>query len=75
MSSGMFVPTLFGISGFLIVGMGAAYQCSFNWVGNGSLICGGVFIVACPIGYLAGVFVFWLGRALIRVLAGRSANT
>ncbi len=74
MPSGMIVPTLFGIAGFVLIGLGTAWQCSVSWIGHGGWICGGVFIVMAPVGYFAGLAVFWLLRGLFRVLVGRTAN-
>ena len=68
MLSGRMKPTLFGIAGFLILGLWVAFQCSFNWVGNGSLVCGGLFILMAPVGYFAGLLVRRSVKVLVRIV-------
>jgi hypothetical protein len=72
---GMLISTMFGGIGFVVLGLWGALQCSVSWVGHASLLCGGVFILLGPVGYVAGLAVYWLLRTLMRVLTGGPANT
>lgn len=59
---GMLFSTMLGGIGLVTFGLGGALGCSTYWIGHGSLICGGVFVLLAPVGYLAGVAIFWLLR-------------
>ena len=66
--SWMLVSAVFCGLGFVVFGLGGAFSCSVYWIGHGSLICGGVFVLLAPVGFAAGLAVVWLARALIRGL-------
>jgi hypothetical protein len=66
---GMLFSTMLGGIGLVTFGLEGALGCSTYWIGHGSLICGGVFVLLAPVGYLAGVAIFWLLRTLTRAFA------
>ena len=68
MRSGMLVPTLFGIIGFVGFGAWGTIQCSINWIGHASALCGGVFILLATIGYFAGILTYRLLKIMVRVI-------
>jgi hypothetical protein len=70
----MLISTMFGGIGLVMFGLWGAFECSTSWVGHGSLLCGGVFVLLAPVGYVAGLALFWLLRTLTRAVTGGSAN-
>ncbi|NQW22442.1 MAG: hypothetical protein HQ475_03255 [SAR202 cluster bacterium] len=68
MRSGMLVPTLFGIIGFVAFGAWGAIQCSIDWIGHASVLCGGVFILLATVGYFAGILIYKILKVMARVI-------
>ena len=66
----MFTSIVLGGLVFVVFGLGGAFYCFVYWIGHGSLICGGLFMLMAPVGFVVGLAVFWLARALTRVLTG-----
>ena len=75
MRFGSLIATVFGIAGFIGLGLWGSFQCQVFGIG-GRLNCGWVFILMAPIGFVVGGLLFQLIKALVRVFcgAGREAD-